>query len=288
MKYFAPFFRICLVFCIIWFLSRTVIFLLPGDPAEFLVHESLVKITPDELRLKMGLNQSVLKRVFSWPSSHSLVKKEASATLVADAFYHSSLLAVLTLVLASFLTGTALYFSFKGAKFRNLAFHLSAILASIPVFVAGPVVLLIFSVGLKWVSPVQNPVLPVMTLSLYLSGFWFRALQSKIEAFLPESPVSGARVRGLPESTVFFKYLLAPISGGFASYVGTQIGILLNGSLLIEIIFQWPGLGSLLADSILSRDYPVIEFSLLVVTLLTLCSQQLGYSLEKLWDPRLI
>jgi peptide/nickel transport system permease protein len=155
------------------------------------------------------------------------------------------------------------------------------------VFVVGPLFLLFFSVGLKLVSPAQSPILPAVTLSLSLSAFWYRTLQNRIEHFLPESPVAGARARGLSEATVFFKYLLAPISGGFAAYFGTQVGILFNGSLLVEIIFQWPGIGSLLADSVLSRDYPVIELALLVVTLITLCAQQFGYSLQQRLEPKL-
>jgi peptide/nickel transport system permease protein len=120
-----------------------------------------------------------------------------------------------------------------------------------------------------------------------LSGLWYKTLQDRIDRYFPNSSVSGARSRGIPEKTVFFKYLLVPLLGGFAAYFGTQIGILLNGSVIAEVIFQWPGIGSLLADSVLSRDYPVVELSLLVTTLVTLCSQQLGYSLQKILEPEL-
>ena len=287
MKFFAPLARITLVFSLVWFVSRTAIYLLPGDPAEFLVHESLVQTTPEALRDKMDLHRTGLGRVFSWPRTQSLIKKETSTELVRVAFSKSCVLSFLTLLFAGFLTGTSLFLSFQSKRFHRFAYHFSALLASIPVFVAGPLILLLFSVWMKLVSPVQSPYLPALTLSFYLSGFWYRALQSRIDSFLPESPVSGARARGLSETTVFFKYLLAPISGGFAAYFGTQLGILFNGSLLVEIIFQWPGIGSLLADSVLSRDYPVIELSLLVVTLVTLCAQQLGYSLQKQWEPKL-
>jgi ABC-type dipeptide/oligopeptide/nickel transport system permease component len=287
MKFFLPVLRIVLVFSLVWTLSRTAIYLLPGDPAEFLVHESLVNTTPEILRAKMDLHRTGLRRVFSWPSTRSLIKNEASTEMVSTALRNSLLLALLALLLTVAFTLSLLYFSFQNERFRILALHLTALFASIPVFVAGPLLLLIFSVWLKIIPPFKNPILPALTLAIYLSGFWFRALQNRIDHFLPDSPVQGARARGLSERVVFLKYLLAPVAGGFAAYFGTQIGILLNGSLLVEVVFQWPGIGSLLADSVLSRDYPVIEFALLAVTLITLCSQQLGYSLQKQWEPKL-
>jgi ABC-type dipeptide/oligopeptide/nickel transport system permease component len=287
MKFFSPLLRIALVFSLVWIVSRTAIYLLPGDPAEFLVHESLVQTTPEALRAKMDLHRTGLNRILSWPSTHSLVRKETSTELVKTAFQNSAVLVFLTFLMSSLLTGSALYASFLSKRFRDQAMMMSTFVSSLPIFVVGPILVMVFSIWARWVPPVQNSLLPALTLSLSLSAFWYRALQHRIESFLPESPVNGARARGVDESTVFFKYLLAPILGGFAAYFGTQIGILFNGSLLVEIIFQWPGIGSLLADSVLSRDYPVIELSLLVVTLITLCSQQLGYSLQKLWEPKL-
>jgi ABC-type dipeptide/oligopeptide/nickel transport system permease component len=87
MKWFSPILRITLVLSLVWFVSRTAIYLLPGDPAEFLVHESLVQTTPEELRAKMDLHRTGLDRVFSWPSTQSLIKKETSTELVKTALF---------------------------------------------------------------------------------------------------------------------------------------------------------------------------------------------------------
>ncbi len=220
MRFFSPILRIALVFSLGWTLSRTAIYLLPGDPAEFLVHESLVQTTPEALRAKMDLHRTGLARIFSWPSTHSLVKKETSTALVSEALGKSLLLASLTLLLAGIFTGTLLYLSFQSLPFRNFALHLSALIASIPVFVAGPLLLLTFSVWLKLIPPIRSAILPALTLAIYLSGFWFRTLQNRIDHFLPESPVSGARARGISEPLVFSKYLIAPIAGGFAAGQG--------------------------------------------------------------------
>ena len=281
------FFRILLVFSLVWVISRTAIYLLPGDPAEFLVHESLVQTTPDALRSKMDLNQSGFKRIFSFPGGTSLIKKESSPTLVKTALLKSLLLAFLSLWFSALFTGTALYVSFIYPKHEKWITHVTAIFASIPLFVAGPLLILLFCVQLKWLSPVQSPLLPAFTLALHLSSFWYRTLKQRLDTYLNQSAVIGARARGISEDIIFFKYLFAPILGSFLAYFGTQIGVLLNGSLLVEIIFQWNGLGSLLAESVLSRDYPVIVLCLLTVTLITLCSQQAGYWLQSFWEPTL-
>ena len=91
---------------------------------------------------------------------------------------------------------------------------------------------------------------------------------------------------GFQEFRVFLLGALAPNLGGFMAYFGTQIGNLLNGSLIVETVFQWNGMGSLIATAVLSRDYPLIEASLACVTLITLITQQIGYQLQAWWDPK--
>lgn len=281
------FVRILIVFCLVWTASRTAIYLLPGDPAEYLVHESLVQISPEALRQKMAIPDRSYLRVFSFPETRSLVKNESAVQLVTRALAKSAILTFFTLLLSSCLTLAMLYLSFAEPYWKKKMQLLSALSASVPLFISAPILLLVCSVWLKLVSPIENPLLPTVALSFYLSGFWFRALDHKLASYLPESSVMGARSRGASELQVFLKNLLSPSMGGFIAFFGTQIGILFNGSLLVEIIFQWNGVGSLLADSVLSRDYPVIELCLLAVTLITLLSQQLGYFLQSRWEPKL-
>jgi peptide/nickel transport system permease protein len=270
--------RILIVCALVWSVSRSVVYLLPGDPVDFLVHESLVKIDPSELRTRMDLDGTPWDRVFSMPAGKSLVKQTPLSRLLSDSLAKSGILALLTLLL-SFPWALGLSFvHFRYPEWRKLTHGFSIFSASIPLFVIGPVLLRHL--------PLPNPWLPALTLSFHLSGFWYRALSKKLDGFLPRSPVEGARALGFPETRVFFRALLAPVSGSLLLYFGTQLGTLLNGSLIVEILFQWRGLGSLLADSIMSRDYPVIEFCILAATLLTLLSQQLGIWLQNLWEPR--
>jgi peptide/nickel transport system permease protein len=270
--------RILLVSSLVWGVSRSVVYLLPGDPVDYLVHESLVRIDPAELRAKMDLTGSPWDRIFSVPSMQSLVRQLPLGTLLFQAVQRSGSLTFLTLVLSiPWAIGLA-YFHFRYPASRRFTQGFSLLSASLPLFVIGPILLRNLTL--------PNPWLPALTLSFHLSGFWYRAVSRKLDGFLPRSPVAGARALGFPEDRVFFRALLAPVSGSLLLYFGTQLGTLLNGSLIVEVLFQWKGIGSLLAESILSRDYPVIEACLLVATLLTLLSQQLGIWLQNLWEPR--
>ena len=271
--------RILLVFCLVWGVSRSAIYFLPGSPAEYLVHESLVQINEETLKKKMDLDAGPVHRIFSFPKNESLIKKDVASHLLSEALKKSFLLTLLTLFFTFTFSGFLLYFSFIKRRGKSISHFISIFFASLPLFVAGPILLR--------VSSLPNPILPAFVLSIHLTAFWYRALQKKIDSYFPQSSVAGARARGKAESTLFFKDLLAPTLGSFFSYFGTQIGIILNGSLLVEIIFQWNGIGSLLADSVLSRDYPVIELCLITITLITLLSQQLGYYLQSFWEPKL-
>lgn len=280
--------RLLLVFALVWFAARSAIYLLPGNPADFLVHESLVQIPIEELRAKMGLDQTIMHRLFSLPQAVSLISKQNTWELVQTGFLKSFILASLAIVFSALFSIFFLYMSFLSKGWRRFAENFSLFCASTPLFILGPVLLLIFSLHLGWFPVTQSPFLPAIALSFYLTGFWFRTLSRKIDSYLPVSAVSGARARGLSENVVFFNYVLYPSLGSFVGFLGTQIGTLLNGSILVEIIFQWRGLGSILADAVMSRDYPVIEICLILVTWITLISQQLGYMVQRKMEPRLL
>jgi len=272
-------YRIAVVFLLVWTASRTAVYLLPGDPAEFLVHDSLVQLEPSELRKKMDLDRPLIERIFSLPQNESLVLKEKTSTLVLRASIHTFILSLLSLLFALPSTLGLLYLHFlRGWKRRASEFS-TQMITSVPVIVLGPLLLRN--------SSIPNPWLPAIALSVSMTAFWYRALSRKLEAMIPTSSVTGARALGYPEFRVFYRNLLAPGFGSFVAYFGTQLGILFNGSLLVETIFQWNGLGSLMTNSVLSRDYPVIELCLMIAAILTLVSQQLGYELQKAWEPKL-
>lgn len=271
------FFRLFFGSLLIWIVIRGGIYLLPGDPAEFLAHESLVPIETSELRKDMALDVPITKRLVTLPANQSLIHHTKASELIIPSFKNTIKLAALALIFSIFFTLISLYFSFISPKFEAAAQMGSVALASLPISVLGPILILLICVKIPLFPITKSPWLPAICLALHLSAFWYRALQKKISNFLPSSAVLGARSRGLPEHKVFLNYLFVPVLGSIASYLGTQLGTLLNGSVLIEVIFQWNGLGALLLKSVKQRDYPIIEITLLITTLLAVLSQQLGY-----------
>jgi glutathione transport system permease protein len=269
--------RILIVLVLVWCIARTAVYLLPGDPAEFLVHESLVQMDPSMLRQKMNLDLSPAERLLSLPRNQSLTRPETAFFLIRNATLKTLILAFLSVVFALPMTFFLLFRQFTRNGRAALPGWLALVLASAPVYVTGPLLL--------WFLPLPNPLLPAFVLALHLTSVWYRALSARLGRILPVSSVSGARALGFSEPRVFLRNLLAPALGTFMVFFGSQLGTLLNGSLLVEVLFQWNGLGNLLAESVLSRDYPLIELGIMVAAFLSLTSQQLGYAAQEWWDP---
>ena len=98
---------------------------------------------------------------------------------------------------------------------------------------------------------------------------------------------TAARARGVPEFKIALKYGLAPTIPDLAAYFGTQLGGLIAGSAVIEVLFDWPGLGALFVDSVLRRDYPLVEACAFASGAMALLGTRLGDWLQYRFDPRL-
>jgi peptide/nickel transport system permease protein len=99
--------------------------------------------------------------------------------------------------------------------------------------------------------------------------------------------VAFARALGHSEWTVVWKFGLLPVSGALLAYLGTQIGVLLTGAFVSETLFQWPGMGTLLIESILKRDYPLVEATVFCTASFILIGVWIGDALQRGVDPRL-
>ena len=287
MKFFL---RLLLVTASVWIFARGAIYLLPGDPVDYLVNESLIQTsnvkTISEIHKRMDLDISFWQRISTLPRSESLINQAPTLPLVNQALFNSILLATCTLVFTLTLTLILLYAGYQSEKWNQFGHALSVFLASIPIFISGPVLLFVFSLKLNLFPITHHPLLPSFCLALYLTGFWYRSISQKIKNYLPQSAVPGARSRGLTELRIFIFYVLAPCAGSLIRFFSAQMGNLLNGSLIVEIIFQWPGLGFLLSDAVMKRDYPIIEACLITVSLVTLLSLQIGKWLQIKLEPR--
>jgi peptide/nickel transport system permease protein len=149
--------------------------------------------------------------------------------------------------------------------------------------------MLMYILGIKFpLFPIGNDLsLPALTLALLMTGIWSRLIRERVRDALFLESAKAARARGISEIKILFKYGLAPVSGALLAYLGTQLGALLGGAFIAEVIFSWPGMGSLLVDSILRRDYPVIEATVFAAAVFSLLGSWLGDWAQSWVDPRL-
>jgi ABC-type dipeptide/oligopeptide/nickel transport system permease component len=163
---------------------------------------------------------------------------------------------------------------------------------SMPNFWLGPLLILLFSVHLGWlpVSGRSSPssiILPALALSSSLSAVLIRMTRTSVLEQLHEDYIRTARSKGSGELRVFFKHVLKNSAISITTILGLQFGALATGTIITEKVFDWPGIGTLIAEAIERRDYPVVQGCVFVFSL-TFLINNLVTDLIYFWlDPRI-
>jgi peptide/nickel transport system permease protein len=275
--------------------TRLIVRALPGDPLETLIAETGTAIPREILRQELGLDRPLFESIVSDASRAmhgdlgvSLLSKRPVAPLLLTRY-----LKTLLLTLASLGLGLAVALPLGlGAAARPghwidrlCTFH-GAIAAALPTPWIGPVLLMVFAAWIPLFPVGGHLALPTLTLAIGFSGLWSRLIRERVRETLRFGAAPGARARGIPEWKVILKYGLAPASGALLAYLGTQFGALLAGAFVTETIFGWKGMGSLLVESVLRRDYPVVEAAAFFAAASSLAGSALGDFFQSRVDPR--
>ena len=171
---------------------------------------------------------------------------------------------------------------------------------AIPTFWLGILLILLFSLRLKWLPPSgrvdlgDNPglalkllVLPSITLGLYTAAVLTRFLKTSILEIMSLDYVRTANAKGLTERRVIFRHVLKNALIPFVTVLGIQLGFFLGGAVVTESIFAWPGMGRMLLHAILTRDYPVLQGTILFVVVAFVLLNLLTDLAYALFDPRI-
>ncbi|HXG52548.1 MAG TPA: ABC transporter permease [candidate division Zixibacteria bacterium] len=303
-----------LLLCVV-VLNFTLVHLAPGDPIESLVGEFPA---PDayvqEMQRKFGLDQPLhiqlwlyIKSVLQGDLGFSFYYRQPVLTVILERVPATLQLMVPALLFSS-LFGVALgvLAARKPYSAADNAISAFAMLGyCLPVFWLGQMLMLVFSIQLGWLPSqgvqslgtqlqglaalrdrLAHLVLPVLALSIRHLAINVRIMRSSVLEVSYEDYITLARSKGLDEKKVVSRHMLPNALLPVVTIIGLDVGFLFTGSVLVETVFGWPGVGRLMYESILKRDYPVLMGTFLITTVLVVVTN-LVVDLVYLWlDPR--
>lgn len=283
----------CLVFL--------VIHLVPGDPVDVMLGESARPADRVALRASLGLDQPITTQILNYfgglaqlDLGQSLHSKRAVSELLAERIPATMELAFAALVCAMLI---AVPLGILAAVERGKAWDwgamgFSMLGVSIPNFWLGPMLILCFSLWLGW-TPVSGReglaslILPAVTLGTGFAAILARMVRSSLLEVLGEDFVRTARAKGLSELQVIWKHAMRNAWLPVATLLGLQLGALLGGAVVTEVVFDWPGIGSLMIEAIQKRDYPVVQGCVLFISLIYVLVNTFTDLLYGVIDPRI-
>jgi len=255
--------------------------LLPGDPARLAAGPDATPATVELVRQDLGLDKSLPDQFLRFVTGavhgdfgRSLRTKRPVSTEIAERFmptFWLTLAAMSWSVLFGMIVGTL------SAVWRNrwpdrLGMTLAVSGISFPAFALGMLLMQIFSVQLRWLPTIgadswRHYILPSLTLGAAVAAIMARFTRSSFVEILQDDYIRTARAKGLSETIVVVKHGLRNALIPVVTMMGLQFGFLLGGSIVVEVVFNWPGMGRLLIDAVDMRDYPVIQGLVLLFSL---------------------
>ena len=297
--------QIVIVLFGISFLTFGLIYLSPGDAAEVMLTECGI-IPSEELleqtRADLGLDKPFLVQYGSWlkgvvtgdmGTSYSF--KIPVVQKLASCFWPTVKLALASLIIMVLIS---IPLGVVSAVHQNkwpdyLVRGFTFMGVSIPNFWLGLILLSFFGVQLGWVSvsggstDFRAMILPAVTLALAMSAKYTRQVRAAVLEELRKDYVIGARMRGANERIILWKHVLPNAMLPLITLLGLSLGSLLGGTAVVEIIYNWPGLGSMAVKAISCRDYPLVQGYVLWIAVLYMGINLIVDISYQFMDPRL-
>jgi peptide/nickel transport system permease protein len=280
----------------VFFLSR-----LTGDPAALFLPLDATPQMIEQFRELHGLNDPLLVQFghYVWDVLHldfgqSLRQSRPAIEVVMQAFAWTLQLALITVVLftlAAIVIGSLAAFR-PGGIFDRAASLLSLIGASAPDFWVAIVGITVFSIGLGWLptsgtGSVWHWILPIAVLFIRPFGLILQVVRGSMVQAFGSAYVKTARAKGVRDRSIIFVHTLRNAMLPVITVVGDQAAALLNGAVVVETIFGFPGVGKLMIDSILNRDFNVILAAIMVTAVAIFIMNLVIDMAYALLDPRI-
>ena len=258
--------------------SFILIHLVPGDPAKIILGGQATPEAVDTLNDQLGLNESLPQQYGDFVTGavtldfgDSITQKTAIGPLLGDKIPVTFFLLLYAVIIAVVVAvPLAIWSALRRNRPADHAIRLfSTVTFAMPSFLLGLLLILLFSLNLHWlptagygdgfIGHLKSLTLPAITVGLYLAPILLRTLRVGVIETLGTEFVEAARARGLSERRILTKHVLRNSMISTITVLGLNIGFLLSGLVIIENVFALPGLGSQLVNSILERDYPMIQ-----------------------------
>ncbi|WP_456296196.1 ABC transporter permease [Vibrio sp. AK197] len=295
---------------------------MPGDPVTMMFANASVQVTPERIAAMKELLGFVdgglvtqyiayMKNILSWELGTSIQFYPLSVNSLLGSAFGWSLFLAGSAVILSFSLGSLLgiFAAWKrGSKYDTFVTPGMLILQAVPQVVIAMLALFIFAIGLKWFptgyayTPGTTPdwtnwafvkdvgyhaVLPLICASVVQIGGFLVNMRNNMINLLAEDYITMAKGKGLSENRVVFNYAARNALLPSVTALSMSLGMAIGGQLIVEIIFNYPGLGTVLLNAINARDYQVLQGQLLIMTLFMLSFNLIADMLYVVLDPRL-
>jgi glutathione transport system permease protein len=288
------------VLLIVAALVFSIIHLVPGDPVLAMVGAEAAREDIDLMRARLGLDRPLLVQFGAYIGGLAQGDLGRSIRSGRPVFDEIAARMPRTLTLAVVALGIAVGVGmvlgviaavYRGTWIDSLAMLVAIVGVSAPTFWIGLVFILVFAVELRWFptggsESWRHVILPAATLGFHYAAVIARVTRSSMLDVLADDYVRTARAKGLAEWVVIVRHALKNALIPTVTIVGLQFGALISGSIVVEVVFSWPGLGLLLITALNSRDYPVVQACILTIATFFILVNLFVDTLYAAIDPR--
>ena len=282
----------------------------PGDPAAVIAGDYATAEDVQKIREKLGLSEPIFVQFVTWLGSliqgdlgTSIFSNKPVTELIAQRLEPTLMLALTTIIFSILVAvplGTIAAFR-AGSWIDRLVMLFSVGGFSVPVFVLGYILIYYFSITWRLLpvqgyrSPfedgmlpfVQHIILPTLTLSVIYIALLARMTRASVMEVLEEDYIRTARAKGLSEVKILMQHALRNAAVPIVTVIGIGIALLIGGVVVTESVYNIPGLGRLVLDAVLARDYPIIQGLILFFSLIYVLLNLIIDLTYTLFDPRI-
>lgn len=297
--------QLLIVMLLASFLTFGLTYISPSDPAEMMLTARDVIPTEELLektREEMGLNDPFILQYGNWLKNllkgdlgYSYSKRGSVAEVLPQRIFMTTRLALVALlILMVFSLSLGILSAIRKSKLADYIIRgLSFVGISIPAFWLGLILIYIFAVKYRWFRitdpyALKSVILPAMTLAIPLIGRYVRQIRAAILEQYSQDYVVGARARGIREGEIIVHHILPNALLGIITLLGLSTAALLGGTVIVENIFTWPGLGSMALEAITYRDYPLLQAYVIFMVLIYVGINFIVDIITQVLDPRVV